>query len=59
MRGRPPKPKSDRRTNHLHVLLTDDERELLDKAADLKAMDISGWARLELLALAKKLVAKG
>lgn len=56
MRGRPPKPKADRRTNQLHVLLTDDERQALDKAASLKSMDLSGWARMELLAIAKRLV---
>jgi hypothetical protein len=38
----------------LHILLTDDERQALDKAAHLKSMDLSGWARMELLALAKK-----
>jgi len=37
-------------------LLTDDERQALDKAASLKSMDLSGWARMELLAIAKRLV---
>jgi len=54
MRGRPPKPKSERRTNHLHILLTEDERKLLDKYAKGKALDVSTWARLALLAAAAK-----
>ena len=54
MRGRPPKPKADRRTNHLHILLTDDERKLLDKHAKGKLLDVSTWARLTLLAAAAK-----
>jgi uncharacterized protein (DUF1778 family) len=58
MRGRPPKLKSDRRTNQLHILLTEDERQTLDKAARLNAMDLSAWARSELLALAKKAISR-
>jgi len=54
MRGRPPKPKADRRTNQLHILLTDREREILDKYAKGKALDLSSWARATLLAAAGK-----
>ena len=54
MRGRPEKPKAERRTNHLHILLTDKERDVLDKHAKAKALDVSAWARATLLAAAAK-----
>jgi hypothetical protein len=54
MRGRPPKPKTDRRTNHLHILLTEAERRILDKYAKTKGVDLSGWARQTLLAAVAK-----
>ena len=53
MRGRPPKLKSERRTNVLRILLTEVERKALDKAADDKSLDVSAWARMVLLAEAR------
>lgn len=50
-RGRPFKPDEDRRTAELRIRLTDDERELLDAAADGKT---STWARNILLRAAKR-----
>jgi hypothetical protein len=35
-------------------LLTDKEREILDKYAKAKTLDVSTWARLALLAIAAK-----
>jgi hypothetical protein len=52
MRGRPPKPKSERRTSQIHILLTEQERRVLDKAAKNQAMELSAWARQSLLVAA-------
>jgi uncharacterized protein (DUF1778 family) len=50
-RGRPPKPDEERRTAELRIRLTDDEREILDKAAEGKT---STWARELLLKAATR-----
>ena len=52
MRGRPPKPKGERRSNVLRILLTAAERRALDKAAKGRALETSTWARMVLLAAA-------
>jgi hypothetical protein len=49
MRGRPPKPKSERRGNMIRVLLTDGERKAIESAARSKSMDVSTWMRVTLL----------
>jgi len=54
MRGRPPKPKSDVKSAQRHILLTEEEKRMLDKHAKSKDMDLSGWARKTLLTAAKK-----
>lgn len=54
-RGRPFKPDEERRTAELRIRLTDDERELLDAAADGKT---STWAREIILAEAQELLSK-
>jgi hypothetical protein len=54
MRGRPPKPKSERKTAQLHILLTHEEKRMLDKYVKEKDVDLSAWARLTLLAAAVK-----
>jgi uncharacterized protein (DUF1778 family) len=56
MRGRPKKPDGETRENVLRIRLTDEERALLDKAAEGKTLDTSTWARSELIALAKRLL---
>ena len=38
---------------------TEDEKKLIESAAALRSLDASAWGRSELLALAKKLLAKG
>jgi hypothetical protein len=53
MRGRPPKAKSERRSNVLRILLTEAERKILDKIAKTKTLDVSTWARMVLLDAAK------
>jgi hypothetical protein len=37
----------------LRILLTDNERRILDKAAQAKSLDVSAWARMVLLESAK------
>ena len=54
MRGRPLKPKSQRKDAQLHILLTEEEKRKLDKYAKGKDMDLSAWARQTLLAAADK-----
>jgi len=53
-RGRPPKPKAERRKKPLRVMLNDAERLIIDTAAKSKSLDSSAWARQALLAAAAK-----
>jgi hypothetical protein len=50
--GRPPKPKSERKTELIKVLLTPAEKRAIEAAA--KDVDISAWAREILLDAAGK-----
>jgi len=54
MAGRPKKKASERREDTLRIRLTAEEREKLDKASALKALDTSTWARMVLVERAKK-----
>jgi len=54
MLGRPPKPKAERRSNVLRILLTEADRRTLDKVAKTKGMDTSTWARMILLETAAR-----
>lgn len=54
LKGRPKKGKADRRENVLRVRLTPQERETLDAAAAVRAIDTSTWARMILLESARK-----
>jgi hypothetical protein len=58
MAGRPKKPEGDSRENVLRIRLTEDERRILDDAARARTLETSTWARSELVALAKKALAK-
>jgi hypothetical protein len=42
----------------LRVRMTEEEHAVLEAAAKLKSLGLSTWARSELLALARKLLAK-
>ena len=53
--GRPKKPIGAARGNILRIRLTDEERKLIDAAAEAKSLDSSAWARSELLSLARKI----
>jgi uncharacterized protein (DUF1778 family) len=52
--ARPHKPDGETRENVLRIRLTDEERAAIDAAAKEKGLDTSTYARMELLALAKK-----
>jgi len=56
MRGRPKKAESEARQNVLRIRLTEEERQLLDEAAKGKSLETSTWGRMELIALARKLL---
>lgn len=52
--ARPRKPDGEQRENVLRIRLTPEERAAIDAAAKAKGLDTSTYARMELLALAKK-----
>jgi uncharacterized protein (DUF1778 family) len=56
--GRNKKPKPEAKTYMLRIRMTEEERALLEEAAKTKSLETSTWARSELVALARKLVAK-
>jgi hypothetical protein len=56
MAGRPKKPEGGARKNVLRIRLTTEERATLDAAAQARGLDVSAWARSELLTLARKTV---
>lgn len=52
-RGRPKKPKSERRDRQLHILLTTAEQKVVEDAAKAESMGVSTWARSVILNAAK------
>jgi uncharacterized protein (DUF1778 family) len=42
----------------LRVRMTEEDRQLLEEAAKAKSLQVSSWARSELLALARALLAE-
>ena len=56
--ARPKKKESEAKENVLRIRLTDAERETLNTAAATKTLETSTWARMELLLLAKRLLAR-
>ena len=58
MAGRPPKDESETLTYMLRIRMSEADRELLEQAAKFKSLQLSTWARSELVALARKLLAK-
>lgn len=53
MRGRLPKPESERRSKVLRIRLTGEERERFDRAAKACGEETSVWARQWLAVLAR------
>lgn len=56
--ARPKKPPGEAKSKFIRLRVTDEERETLAKAAKVKNLETSTWARSELLSLAKKLLGK-
>jgi uncharacterized protein (DUF1778 family) len=54
MAGRPKKPESETLTYMLRIRMSQEDRELLENAAKFKSLQLSTWARSELVALARK-----
>ena len=54
MRGRPPKPAEDRKTANMKIPLADNEKELIEKAAQAGDEKPVTWARNVLLRAAKR-----
>jgi uncharacterized protein (DUF1778 family) len=42
----------------LRVRMTEDERRLVDEAARLKSLETSTWVRVEIVAVARKVLAR-
>jgi uncharacterized protein (DUF1778 family) len=57
MAGKPKKPALVK-TYMPRVRMTEEERRLLEQAAQAKSLQLSSWARSELVALAKKVTGK-
>jgi uncharacterized protein (DUF1778 family) len=57
MAGKPKKPELVK-AYMLRVRMTQEERELLEQAARTKSLQLSSWARSELVALARRVLAK-
>jgi hypothetical protein len=58
MAGRHKKPAAEAKSYMLRIRMTEAERALLEDAARARSLETSTWARSELVALAKKLLAK-
>jgi hypothetical protein len=58
MAGRPKKPESETLAYMLRIRMSHEDRELLEQAAKFKSLQLSTWARSELVALARKLLAR-
>jgi uncharacterized protein (DUF1778 family) len=57
MAGKPKKPEQVK-TYMLRVRMTEAERDLIEEAARVRSLETSTWARSELVALARKMLAK-
>ena len=58
MRGRPKKSPGETRGKLFQIRVTEEERALIEQAANTLSLDASAWARSELLKLARKIIAK-
>lgn len=58
MAGRQKKPEAEAKTYMLRIRMTEADRALLEAAAKVKSLETSSWARSELVALARTIVAK-
>jgi uncharacterized protein (DUF1778 family) len=58
MLGRPKKPDAEALSFMLRIRMSQEDRELLDRAAKAKSLQLSSWARSELVALARRIIGK-
>jgi uncharacterized protein (DUF1778 family) len=58
MAGRPKKPEAETLSYMLRIRMSQEDRELLEQASKFKSLQLSTWARSELVALARKILAK-
>jgi len=58
MAGRHKKPEDETKTNTLRIRMTEGQRKIIDDAAKSRGLETSTWARMELLALARKIQGK-
>ena len=58
MKGRPKKPEGEVRGKFVRIRLTDEEHDILEKAAKVKRLQLSSWVRSEMLALAEILLTR-
>jgi uncharacterized protein (DUF1778 family) len=56
MAGRPKKPESETLGYMLRIRMSHEDRDLLEQAAKFKSLQLSTWARSELVALARKIL---
>jgi uncharacterized protein (DUF1778 family) len=56
--ARPKKPESETLSYMLRIRMAEEDRELLEQAAKYKSLQLSTWARSELVALARKILDK-
>jgi uncharacterized protein (DUF1778 family) len=54
MAGRPKKPGTEAKTYTLRIRMTEAERAMIEETAKAKSLDVSSWARSELVALAQR-----
>jgi uncharacterized protein (DUF1778 family) len=53
-KGRPPKAAAKRKTRYLQVRVTDAEKGVFDRAAELAGIDTSAWVRERLRSIARE-----
>ncbi len=52
--GRPPKPAAKRKARYLQVRVTDAEKAVFDRAAEVAGIDVSAWVRERLRMIARR-----
>lgn len=57
-RGRPPKNKDLLMDSHLHILLTGEQKSLIEEAARIAQSDVASWARPIIVEAARTLIAE-
>jgi uncharacterized protein (DUF1778 family) len=56
--GRPPKEKRLLMTAPLRIMLTADQKDLIERAAQTKQLEVAAWARPILLQAAQEVISK-